>query len=121
MTEELFHGLADERAWGEELADHVLYGVRWLVAEPGHPGPTATEARRTGGRPSTTSAPVRMSGPSINADRRRETISTDEKPFCRRELYLHELILRRLSLQSPPRHGLDTRTWSADHRCRPRR
>ncbi|MFJ1796856.1 hypothetical protein [Kitasatospora griseola] len=34
VMKELFHGLAGERPWDEELTDHVLYAVRWLVTKP---------------------------------------------------------------------------------------
>ncbi len=37
VMEELFHGLVGERPYDEELTDHVLYAVRWLVTEPGYP------------------------------------------------------------------------------------
>ncbi|GLW58866.1 hypothetical protein [Kitasatospora phosalacinea] len=39
VVEDLFHGLVGERPYdvaGDELTDHVLYAVRWLVTEPGY-------------------------------------------------------------------------------------
>ncbi|MFI8085799.1 hypothetical protein ACIF6L_34040 [Kitasatospora sp. NPDC086009] len=45
VMEELFHGLVGERPFDDELTDHVLHAVRWLVTAPGYPDQLAAFTR----------------------------------------------------------------------------